>query len=469
MLPEPPPAAPLLGWRLRADVDTRALAPDVLLGGTPLRLLRLSATGGEAARRLFEGEAADDDATARMARLLVEAGLAQPEVEPRASLDELTIVIPVRDRPHELGELLGDLEGIRVVVVDDASTDAAAVRRLAGAYDAVVDRQERPLGPAGARNRGAAIASTPLVCFLDSDVRVPAGALERLLGHFDDPRVAAVAPRMRGPEGSSLAERFEREASPLDQGPRPGLVRPGGRLSYVPSAALLVRRQLALGLFDEELAVGEDVDAVWRLAEAGWSIRYEPAVELSHAPRRSWRAWVVQRESYGGSAALLEARHGEAAAPLRGSVWALGGWAMLLAGRPLVGLGLLGGSVPELRGVLDGVVDDPWRRAAAISLERSWSAMPIVARQLLRSYAPLLALGALGSRRLRRTAWAIVLIAGLGRWVRTDAGLDPVRFVLLSSADDLCYSAGLWRGALGARRLGALLPRLSRRGARRSS
>jgi hypothetical protein len=142
---------------------------------------------------------------------------------------------------------------------------------------------------------------------------------------------------------------------------------------------------------------------------------------------------------------------------------------MLLAGRPLLGLGLLGGSVPELRAVLAGVVEDPWRRAATISLERSWSATPIVARQLLRSYAPLLALGALGSRRLRRSGAVIILLAGLGRWAATGGELDPARFVLLSSADDLCYSVGLWRGALEARRLGALLPRISRRVPRRAT
>ena len=43
---------------------------------------------------------------------------------------------------------------------------------------------------------------------------------------------------------------------------------------YVPSAALIVRTELAR--FDEALRYGEDVDLVWRLHDAGHRVIYDP-------------------------------------------------------------------------------------------------------------------------------------------------------------------------------------------------
>ncbi len=52
------------------------------------------------------------------------------------------------------------------------------------------------VGPAGARNAGLAAVHSPLVAFVDSDCVPADGWLGPLLGHFDDPVVAAVAPRI---------------------------------------------------------------------------------------------------------------------------------------------------------------------------------------------------------------------------------------------------------------------------------
>ena len=82
--------------------------------------------------------------------------------------------------------------------------------------------------------------------------------------------------------------RYEGARGSLDRGTRAGPVRPGGRVSFVPSAALLVRADVATGseLFDPALRGGEDVDLVWRLGDAGWEVRYEPSSTVTHDPRR---------------------------------------------------------------------------------------------------------------------------------------------------------------------------------------
>jgi hypothetical protein len=50
----------------------------------------------------------------------------------------------------------------------------------------------------GARNVGLAVTSTPYVAFVDSDVEVHAEALLLLTGHFADPSVVLVGPRVVG-------------------------------------------------------------------------------------------------------------------------------------------------------------------------------------------------------------------------------------------------------------------------------
>ena len=83
-------------------------------------------------------------------------------------------------------------------------------------------------------------------------------------------------------------------ARPLDLGPVEGRVRARTRVSYVPAAAVVVRTTPSgeVGGFDEDLRVGEDVDLVWRLDEAGWRCRYEPAAAVTHAVRPRLGAWV---------------------------------------------------------------------------------------------------------------------------------------------------------------------------------
>ena len=82
------------------------------------------------------------------------------------------------------------------VVVDDASADVARTRELAARAGAALIALSVNAGPSAARNAGLARVSTPVVAFIDSDCVPDEGWLEPLLAHFDDPMVAAVAPRI---------------------------------------------------------------------------------------------------------------------------------------------------------------------------------------------------------------------------------------------------------------------------------
>ena len=187
----------------------------------------------------------------------------------------MTVVIPVRDRHAELARCLSGLRGLpHVIVVDDASADPLAIKRIAAGNGAAVIHRPVNGGSGAARNTGLAAAQTELVAFLDSDCVPRPGWLERLLPHFTDPAAGAVAPRIvPHEEGTGWLARYEGASSTLDMGARPSPVRPGARVSYVPGAALVVRKAAAGDGFRERMYVGEDVDFVWRLSAAGWRVR----------------------------------------------------------------------------------------------------------------------------------------------------------------------------------------------------
>src|SRR5215467_11708486 len=213
------------GMRLRPDPGLVILAGgSVLAGGSPLRLLRLAPRGAALARGWWDGAPVPARPAAQaLARRLVDAGLAHPDPAggpPGPGPGDVTVVIPVRDRPAELAGCLAGLDGMRVIVVDDGSADHAAVAAAAAAAGARCLRRDRSGGTGAARNTGLAAVRTPLVAFVDSDCVPRPGWLTQLLPHFADPAVGAVAPRIMAHEpGRGWLARYEEAASALDMGP----------------------------------------------------------------------------------------------------------------------------------------------------------------------------------------------------------------------------------------------------------
>ncbi|MFB9837520.1 mycofactocin biosynthesis glycosyltransferase MftF, partial [Actinoallomurus acaciae] len=329
------------GFRIALDRDTSFWSGDrVATGGAPWKVVRL----GEAARpHLAElrragehGHAATSAVGRALARRLLDHGLAHPVRPPRPGPHDVTVVVPAYGRADELARCLAALKDVPVIVVDDGSPDPEPLRRVAATHDARLVRHPRNRGPAAARNTGLRLADTPFVAFVDSDCRPEDGWLDVLLPYFDDPKVAAVAPRIvPGTDDSRLLARYEAARSALDMGTRPALVRPGARLGFVPTATLVVRASPARDLvFDEEMRLGEDVDFVWRLADRGWHVRYQPEARVAHTPRLAAPAWARRRHEYGTSAAALAERHPGRLAPAHPSAWNLATLALLTYGHP---------------------------------------------------------------------------------------------------------------------------------------
>ena len=461
------------GFGLQLDPATRRCdGGSTLIGGSPLTVLRLSADGSalvdgwEAGAAVPAGHAAN-----RLARRLLDLGLAHPRPPVHAPRPGVTVVIPVRDDAAGLAATLAHLGPAEsVLVVDDGSQDGAAVEavcassRLPGRRVAAL-RLERPRGPGGARQVGWQAASTDVVAFVDAGCEPEPGWLDGLLPHLADPAVAAAAPRIRARAAAgapSWLVAYEELRSPLDLGPAASAARPRSRVPYVPTAVLVVRRSAlaAVGGFDPALRVGEDVDLVWRLADAGWFVRYEPAVTAGHPVRSSLGGLLRQRFGYGRSAALLAERHGQAAAPLVISAWSAVAWALAGVGHPLAGAGVAGATtaalVPQLRGLGQPVVE-----ALRLGGAGHLRAGRLVADACRRSWWPLVLLACFCSRRARRVAVAAAIVPPLLEGRPAADRLGTARWLALRLLDDLAYGAGVWAGAALARSTAALRPCLA--------
>lgn len=357
-------------WTYTPDATLRSYGR-TYLGGSPLRMMRVSATGQAVIERALRTTHAASEpvplAEQQLIDRFVHAGMMHPE--PRVATPPLpyTVVIPIRGRSNELQRLLGALDVpsddtadrnliTEIIIVDDGTADAelipdvVATHRQAIRHDNHAEtpirviRHHHSTGPGQARMTGAEHATTELIAFVDSDCVVTPASLRSLSQYFEEPRVYVVGPRVhtsplqhsvhdqrwrRSVRAGSrrMLTQYESRHSPLDFGQRGARVSSGTRVSYLPAAMLMVRRSVFfdVGGFDPALRVGEDVDLIWRMVQrgeadhgdgaSGWAVRYVAGVRVHHDARTTWTDWVKQRYSYGTSAALLDARHPHRVAP----------------------------------------------------------------------------------------------------------------------------------------------------------
>ena len=191
----------------------------------------------------------------------------------------------------------------RIVVVDNASSDASMDYALAAAPDIVAIRNAENRGFAAACNQGARGSAADYLLFLNPDTVVRPETLAQVLGFMDAPAQAQVGIcgiRLVDGDGrpSTAAARFP--SLPVLVGEATGLSRAGllprhlltdaecrdtRDVDQVIGAFFLIRRPLfdALGGFDERFFVYfEEVDLSYRARLAGWRSAYFAGAEAFH-------------------------------------------------------------------------------------------------------------------------------------------------------------------------------------------
>lgn len=198
-------------------------------------------------------------------------------------------------------------DGVAVVLVDNASTDAAALAQLATDFGANLIRNTENHGFGVACNQGAATAQTEFILFLNPDAELQTGAVEALVAAMRQyPGASAMNPRITEADGSPY---FKRRSviMPRAEAMRRGWPAADCEVSVLSGAALLVRRSdfEAIGGFDPAIFLyHEDDDLSRRLRAERGPIMFIHASVVRHLSGHSsvrnpqsaaFKAWHMGR------------------------------------------------------------------------------------------------------------------------------------------------------------------------------
>lgn len=198
-------------------------------------------------------------------------------------LPRVSVVMPVWNGEKFIAAALRsiadqDYPNLETLVVDDGSHDQSLA--IAGRFPAVRCLRREHGGIGAARNSGLSAADGDLLTFLDADDLWTSGRLHQQVSYLTEhPEIELL---------SGQTEQF------LDQDYR-GLAAPPATNDGVVAGAVLMRRAALtrVGLFNEQLRVGEWIDWLSRAEATGVKTRHLPEVVLRR--RIHGQNTVIQR------------------------------------------------------------------------------------------------------------------------------------------------------------------------------
>jgi glycosyltransferase involved in cell wall biosynthesis len=234
-------------------------------------------------------------------------------------MPSISVVVPTRDRSASLASCLRALarqtagEELEVVVVDDASRDAEAVRALVAARDRARLVRGDGRGPAAARNAGGRAASGEVICFTDDDCAPAPGWAEaltsRALAGADAVAGTTVNPEPRD-RVASASELIATQLTAFS-------FRAGGVPFAASNNLACTAKVLERVPFDEDYATpgGEDRDWCARLAALGFELVRESAAVVEHRQDLDLRGFWRRNARFGRAARRFSATHARGLTP----------------------------------------------------------------------------------------------------------------------------------------------------------
>jgi hypothetical protein len=247
-------------------------------------------------------------------------------------MSEVSVVVVTYDALPWLERCLESVRGVETVVVDHGSGDGT-VELVRERFPEVRLVEQENLGLAAGWNRGLGLVSRRWVLLLNADAWLTDGSLERLLAAGEaDGRLGVVGPRLLNPDGTLQRSvrgfptlwRLATEYLLLRKlAPRTRLLNAfyaGGfdhdrerEVEWLMGACLLVRREALdeVGGLDEGFFLfSEETDLCYRLARAGWLVRFLPGAECVHVGAASHGGRFFH-ENLRGHLRFLAKHHGE--------------------------------------------------------------------------------------------------------------------------------------------------------------
>ncbi len=303
----------------------------------------------------------------------------------------VSIVVTCRNNAETIGACLEALknqvypaEAVEILVLDAASTDGTP--EIARQYTSQV--HSLPVNAAAAYNYAQKIARFDVLGFVDSDAKVEADWLQKLVPHLADPKVAGVSGAIETWNPQNLWARSIGYELKLRYG------RIGKYTGRIATMNLLMKKAVIeeAGGWDETFPSQYDTDLGYRVSALGYRFAYEPAAKCYHYNRPTLRAYWRQQLQYGKNTLKLYFKHGRLARGDEITDWGMNIQPLLLLAAAAL---FLLGVVPLLRLLWAGsglillsmLVYFVYSAAKVSRVFGDWSAMQLVVLYFVRSAA----------------------------------------------------------------------------------
>jgi cellulose synthase/poly-beta-1,6-N-acetylglucosamine synthase-like glycosyltransferase/peptidoglycan/xylan/chitin deacetylase (PgdA/CDA1 family) len=215
----------------------------------------------------------------------------------------VTVLIPAHNEESVIVQtvtsvLLSDLTDIHVIVVDDGSSDTTLelLQSNFGRNEAVQIIHQANRGKAAALNNALSQARTEIVVTIDADTEIECDAIRKLLRHFSDPKVGAVAGNVKVGNRSRWLTRWQALEYITSQNMEKRAFDLLNCITVVPGALGAWRKKAiedAGGITADTVA--EDADLTIGIRRLGWRVTYdEEAIAWTEAPETP-RVLIRQR------------------------------------------------------------------------------------------------------------------------------------------------------------------------------
>ncbi len=215
----------------------------------------------------------------------------------------VSVLIPAHNEEDVILETVeaaldSDYANLEVIVVNDGSTDRTGelLDQHFGANPRVRIIHQENRGKPGALARALAEAHSDVVVTIDADTAVESDAVTKLLRHFNDPQLGAIAGNIKVGNRSGWLTRWQALEYITSQNLEKRAFDLLNCITVVPGAlgAWRVEAVRAAGGFTAD-TVAEDTDLTIAIRRAGWRIGYdEEAIAWTQAPETA-EALVRQR------------------------------------------------------------------------------------------------------------------------------------------------------------------------------
>ena len=217
----------------------------------------------------------------------------------------ISIVIPCFNEDENIGKCIDSVKmqqyngQFEIIAVDNGSTDDTA--KIIKNKGIILKYAERK-GPAPAKNEGIKKAKGDILAFIDGDCIATKDWLNNIVSGFENSDVGCVAGGITAMEDDNLSPlgKFLIKKGHLSQAQH--IQNPF--LPFAATANAAYRREVfgKVGLFDEELPIGEDADLSWRMQlSTNYKLMYVPEAAVFHPyesrPKELFRQ--KRRHAYG--------------------------------------------------------------------------------------------------------------------------------------------------------------------------